>query len=219
LKCAAAVVGAAAERHTGTWTRSRLKETALDANELGEILRSRRRGLKMSLAEVAELAGVSTSFVSQVERGVANPTLATLKSLTEALGSSVGALLEEEETGGELTKPADDVAILRAGQRRRIVYPGSLIANELLSPSLQRKMEIIWVEAASGANSGGHPHMHEGEECGVVISGKMGFRVGDTDCVLDSHDSIYFSSHLPHQWESIGDEPLVAIWIITPPTF
>jgi transcriptional regulator with XRE-family HTH domain len=203
----------------GTWTLSRLKETLLDANELGEILRNRRRGLKMSLADVAGLAGVSTSFVSQVERGVANPTLATLKSLTEALGSSVGALLEEEETGGELTKPTDDIAILRAGQRRRIVYPGSLIANELLSPSLQRKMEIIWVEAPSGANSGGHPHMHEGEECGVVISGKMSFRVGDTDCILGPQDSIYFSSHLTHQWESVGVEPLVAIWIITPPTF
>jgi transcriptional regulator with XRE-family HTH domain len=218
LKCAAAVAGAGTAG-TGTWTRSKLKETVLDANELGEILRNRRRGLKMSLADVAELAGVSTSFVSQVERGVANPTLATLKSLTEALGSSVGALLEEEQIGGELTKPTDDVAILRAGQRRRIVYPGSLIANELLSPSLQRKMEIIWVEAPSGANSGGHPHMHEGEECGVVISGKMSFRVGDTDCILGPQDSIYFSSHLPHQWESVGDEPLIAIWIITPPTF
>src|ERR1700722_6278008 len=173
----------------------------------------------MSLAEVAELAGVSTSFVSQVERGVANPTLATLKSLTEALGSSVGALLEEEENGGDLTKPTDDIAIPRPARPPPIVSPGSSIANELLSPSLQRKMEIIWVEAASGANSGGPPHMHEGEECGVVISGKMSFRVGDTDCVLGPSDAIYFSSHLPHQWESVGDEPLVAIWIITPPTF
>ena len=77
------------DRYNSTWTRSRLKETALDANELGEILRTRRRALKMSLAEVAELAGVSTSFVSQVERGVANPTLATLKSLTEADRKSV----------------------------------------------------------------------------------------------------------------------------------
>jgi mannose-6-phosphate isomerase-like protein (cupin superfamily) len=174
----------------------------------------------MSLAQVADLAGVSTSFVSQVERGVANPTLATLKSLVEALGSSVGALLEDDVSGDDLAKPAgDDVAVLRAGQRRRIVYPGSSIANELLSPSLQRKMEIIWVEAAPGANSGGHPHMHDGEECGVVISGEMAFKVGDTDVVLRPRDSIYFSSHLPHQWESVGDEPLIAIWIITPPTF
>jgi mannose-6-phosphate isomerase-like protein (cupin superfamily) len=175
----------------------------------------------MSLAQVAELAGVSTSFVSQVERGVANPTLATLKSLVEALGSSVGALLEVDGSADADTKPNkdDSVAVLRAGQRRRIVYPGSSIANELLSPSLQRRMEIIWVEAAPGANSGGHPHKHQGEECGIVISGEMHFEVGDTDCVLGPRDAIYFSSHIPHQWESVGDEPLVAIWIITPPTF
>ncbi len=176
---------------------------------------------KLSLAQVAELAGVSTSFVSQVERGIANPTLSTLKSLVEAVGSSVGSLLEVDGHVGNGARPEVDesVAVLRAGQRRRIVYPGSSIANELLSPNLQRKMEVIWVEAAPGANSGGHPHRHQGEECGIVISGQMGFKVGDTDCVLGPRDAIYFSSHLPHQWESVGDEPLVAIWIITPPTF
>jgi len=195
---------------------------ALDANELGEMIRARRIARKMSLAQVAEQAGVSTSFVSQVERGVANPTLSTLKSLVEALGSSVGSLLEDDERadadgggrGGD-----SDITVLRAGKRRRIVYPGSSIANELLSPSLQRKMEIIWVEAAPGAGSGGHPHKHEGEECGIVISGEMSFKVGDTECVLGPRDAIYFSSHIPHQWENLGTEDVVAIWIITPPTF
>jgi mannose-6-phosphate isomerase-like protein (cupin superfamily) len=176
----------------------------------------------MSLAQVAEQAGVSTSFVSQVERGVANPTLSTLKALMEALGSSVGALLEDGDwSDANGSKPADDtgIAVLRAGQRRRIVYPGSSIANELLSPSLQRKMEIIWVEAAPGAGSGGHPHKHEGEECGIVISGEMSFKVGDTECLLGPRDAIYFSSNIPHQWENAGAEDLIAIWIITPPTF
>jgi transcriptional regulator with XRE-family HTH domain len=194
----------------------------LDASELGEMIRSRRVERKMSLAQVAKQAGVSTSFVSQVERGVANPTLSTLKSLVESLGSSVGALLEEGDwsdgNGGQRTENSD-IAVLRAGKRRRIVYPGSNIANELLSPSLQRKMEIIWVEAAPGAGSGGHPHKHEGEECGIVISGEMSFKVGDTEVLLGPRDAIYFSSHIPHQWESAGTEDLVAIWIITPPTF
>jgi transcriptional regulator with XRE-family HTH domain len=194
----------------------------LDASELGEMIRSRRVERKMSLAQVAKQAGVSTSFVSQVERGVANPTLSTLKSLVESLGSSVGALLEEGDlsdgNGGQRTGNSD-IAVLRAGQRRRIVYPGSAIANELLSPSLQRKMEIIWVEAAPGASSGGHPHKHEGEECGIVISGEMSFKVGDTEVLLGSRDAIYFSSHIPHQWENAGTEDVVAIWIITPPTF
>jgi transcriptional regulator with XRE-family HTH domain len=198
-----------------------LKGSDLDASELGEMIRSRRVAQKMSLAQVAEVAGVSTSFVSQVERGVANPTLSTLKSLVEAIGSSVGSLLEDDPSADGVAQVRSDtgIAVLRAGQRRRIVYPGSAIANELLSPSLQRKMEIIWVEAAPGASSGGHPHMHEGEECGIVISGQMHFKVGDTDCVLGPRDAIYFSSDIPHQWENVGDEPLVAIWIITPPTF
>lgn len=174
----------------------------------------------MSLAQVAERAGVSTSFVSQVERGVANPTLSSLKSLVEAVGSSVGKLLEGGDWANENGGVSDQgVAILRAGQRRRVVYPGSTIANELLSPDLQRKMEIIWVEAAPGASSGGHPHKHEGEECGIVIAGEMKFVVGDQECVLSARDSIYFPSHLPHKWESVGTEDLVAIWIITPPTF
>jgi transcriptional regulator with XRE-family HTH domain len=200
-----------------------LEVRELDASELGEMIRGRRLARKMSLAQVAKQAGVSTSFVSQVERGVANPTLSTLKSLVEALGSSVGALLEDgdwSEGNGSSERAGDsEIAVLRAGQRRRIVYPGTSIANELLSPSLQRKMEIIWVEAAPGASSGGHPHMHEGEECGVVISGEMNFKVGETECVLGPRDAIYFSSHIPHQWENRGAEPLVAIWIITPPTF
>jgi len=194
----------------------------LDASELGEMIRRRRIARKMSLAQVAKQAGVSTSFVSQVERGVANPTLSTLKSLTEALGSSVGALLEDgdwSDVDGSKRTEDSGIAVLRAGQRRRIVYPGSAIANELLSPSLQRKMEIIWVEAPSGANSGGHPHMHEGEECGIVISGEMSFKVGDTECLLGPRDAIYFSSDIPHQWENAGTEDVVAIWIITPPTF
>jgi mannose-6-phosphate isomerase-like protein (cupin superfamily) len=84
---------------------------------------------------------------------------------------------------------------------------------------LQRKMEIIWVEAPPGSGSGGHPHQHEGEECGIVISGEMRFVVGKQECVLRARDSIYFPSHLPHQWESVGTDDLVAIWIITPPTF
>jgi transcriptional regulator with XRE-family HTH domain len=193
-------------------------EDGLDPLELGAIIRERRQAQGMSLAQLAEQAGVSTSFVSQVERGVANPTLSSLKSLVGALNFSVGALLETTVSPPE-SRVDDEVAVLRAGQRRRIVYPGTQIANELLSPNLQKKMEIIWVEAAPGEGSGGHPHKHDGEEAGVVISGAMAFSVGGQDYVLNPRDAIYFPSHLPHSWESVGAEGLTAIWVITPPTF
>lgn len=182
----------------------------------------------MTLAQLAERAGVSASYVSQVERGVANPTLASLKTLAQALGFTVGSLLDGSMApGGTAETPnstpgfdtSDEVSVLRAGQRRRVVYPGSNIANELLSPNLRKQMEVIWVEAPPNSGSGGHPHKHEGEECGVVIAGEMQFWVGDQEWVLQPRDAIYFPSHLPHRWLSVGQEDLMAIWIITPPTF
>jgi transcriptional regulator with XRE-family HTH domain len=193
-------------------------QDGLDAVELGAIIRERRHAQGMSLSQLAEQAGVSTSFVSQVERGVANPTLSSLKSLVGALSFSVGALLENRPSSDPDVKP-DEIAVLRAGERRRIVYPGTQIANELLSPNLQMRMEIIWVEAAPGQGSGGHPHVHEGEEAGVVISGSMKFDFSGQEYVLNARDAIYFPSTRPHAWESVGDEDLVAIWVITPPTF
>jgi transcriptional regulator with XRE-family HTH domain len=192
-------------------------EDGLDAVELGGIIRVRRQAQGMSLSQLAEQAGVSTSFVSQVERGVANPTLSSLKALVGALNFSVGALLESTVPPGATGD--NDIAVLRAGERRRIVYPGTQIANELLSPNLQKRMEIIWVEAAPGQGSGGHPHVHEGEECGVVIAGAMKFHVSGQEIILNARDAIYFPSTHPHSWESVGDEDLVAIWVITPPTF
>ena len=206
----------------------------LSEGDVGGIIRERRRAQNMTLSQLAERAGVSTSYVSQVERGVANPTLASLKTLAEALGFTIGSLLDGSiGTSGQppnhhvksntalVVRDADvdEVSVLRAGQRRRVVYPGSHIANELLSPNLRKQMEVIWVEAPAGSGSGGHPHKHEGEECGVVIAGAMRFWVGDEEWVLEPRDAIYFPSHLPHRWLSVGEEDLVAIWIITPPTF
>jgi transcriptional regulator with XRE-family HTH domain len=193
-------------------------EDGLDAVQLGGIIRERRQAQGMSLSQLAEQAGVSTSFVSQVERGIANPTLSSLKSLVGALNFSVGALLESTVPPGAVGGD-NEIAVLRAGERRRIVYPGTKIANELLSPNLQKRMEIIWVEAAPGQGSGGHPHVHEGEEAGIVISGAMKFKVNGEETVLNARDAIYFPSTNPHSWESVGDEDLVAIWVITPPTF
>ncbi|MEX2622381.1 MAG: cupin domain-containing protein, partial [Acidimicrobiia bacterium] len=127
--------------------------------------------------------------------------------------SEVNGLIHER-SGQKLT-----AHVLRAGNRKRVVYPGSGIANELLTPDLRCTMEVIWVEAPKGAGSGGHPHEHDGEECGIVLQGTMRFWAGEQEYLLGKQDSIYLSSRLPHRWTNPGDETLVAVWIISPPTF
>ena len=90
---------------------------------------------------------------------------------------------------------------------------------ELLSPDLNRKIEFILTSAKSGESSGSKPLQHKGEECGVIIKGKLEFYVGLEKYILNEGDSIYFNSELPHKWKVVGEEFTQTIWCITPPSF
>ncbi len=65
---------------------------------LGARLRARRTALGLTLAQVAEMSGLSLPYVSNLERGRGNPTLDALHSLAEALGQSVTDILGSEDT-------------------------------------------------------------------------------------------------------------------------
>jgi transcriptional regulator with XRE-family HTH domain len=182
---------------------------------IGAKLRDWRQASGSTLAEVADGVGLSVGYISQVERGLANPSLETLKRLADVLGHTVGELFSNEPP------PAHPLrySVSKRGSRKRIQYPGSGIMNELLSPDLRHQMEVIWVEAPVGATSGGHPHSHVGEECGIVLAGQMVFWIGDDEVKLEAGDAIYLDSTVPHRWTAGGAEPLHAVWLITPPTF
>jgi transcriptional regulator with XRE-family HTH domain len=182
---------------------------------IGAKLREWRQHNGMTLNHVAQAVELSVGYISQVERGMANPSLETLKRLADALGHTVGELFSNELPAAVTT----GYSISKRGQRKRIQYPGSGIMNELLSPDLRHQMEVIWVEAPPGATSGGHPHSHVGEECGIVLAGEMVFWVGEDEVTLVAGDAIYLDSTVPHRWQAGEGEPLQAVWLITPPTF
>lgn len=186
-----------------------------EAAYIGARLRDWRRDRGMTLADVAAAVDLSTGYVSQVERGLANPSLETLKRLADVLGQTVGALFSDDASPGTVQA----YSVSRRGHRKQIQYPGSGISNELLSPDLHHQMEVIWVEAPAGATSGGHPHSHDGEECGIVLDGRMIFWVGDDEIRLGPGDAIYLQSVVPHRWVADLAGPLRALWLITPPTF
>jgi transcriptional regulator with XRE-family HTH domain len=190
-------------------------ERGIEPDELaiGQRLRAARDAAGISLRTLASTSGVAVSHLSGIERGNANVTLTVLKRICDALGIRVGELLHEPEDH------TDSVRILRGGDRKRVLFPQSGIVNELLSPNMQGMMEIIWVEAERGSTSGDHPHQHEGEEFGLIFQGAMEFTAGGEVNVLEAGDSVYLKSTVPHSWQSVGDEVLRALWVITPPTF
>jgi transcriptional regulator with XRE-family HTH domain len=179
--------------------------------ELGRRIRAVREEHGRSLRDVADRAGVSESFLSQVERGVASPSVASLRRIAEALGESVGAFFAGPFSGGR---------VVRAGQRRRLVHPRRRWEDVLLTPPESRRLQIILSTIEPGAGSGKEPYSHDSdEECVIVLKGRLEFWVDGERFDLNEGDSLLFESRLAHRNRNPGPSKAEVLWVITPPSY
>lgn len=164
------------------------------------------RGL--TLAEVAASTGLSAGYVSAVERGRANPSIATLQKLASLYRSSVLALFGDRHTVRRLVRPRD----------RWVLRPEPGVQLELLALGTGQ-MEPHLFRLAPKTSSGG-AYRHEGEEFLYLLQGKLEIWLDDIErYVLEPGDSLYFSSSQPHRWRTLSQGETVLLWINTPPSF
>lgn len=204
---------------------------------LGEKLKDLRLQREMTLEELSQKSEVSKSLLSQIERNISVPTVITLERITRAFEIATSELFFELENSGKtvssqafkankVEKPdwrekganGKGVAVVRKADRKRLILPRSEAEYELLSPDLQRKIEFITVCFPVGTKITEF-FKHKGEECGVILEGKLKGIIGDEVVILEEGDSIYIDSSIPHHWENIGEGDMRAIWAITPPSF
>lgn len=180
--------------------------------ELGRRIRTLRERRGLSLRAVSGSAGVSESFLSQVERGVASPSVASLRGIAEALQESIAAFFAEgEEVAGQLVRVAD---------RRRLVHPKRHWEDVLLTPRTSKRLQVILSTVEPGQGSGEEPYSHDSdEECVVLLEGHLEFWVGEEHYVLEEGDSLLFESRLPHRNVNPGPGPAKVLWVITPPSY
>ena len=167
-----------------------------------------RGELGYTLAEVAEGTGVSVSFLSSLERGYSNPSIATLQKLARLYQTNVLSFFSDEDNSRRLVRPHD----------RKILEPNSGVQIESLA-SGRKVMEPHLFRVAAGAGSGGSYH-HEGEEFIYVLQGKLEIWLDEVEhYVLEPGDSLYFESNHAHRWQSLSDKETLLLWINTPATF
>src|SRR3954447_12958084 len=111
------------------------QETAEDEKsaadlELGQRIRSIRKAKQLSLRTVSADAGVSEGFLSQVERGKASPSVASLRRICQALGEPMGSLFTDN--GGD---NGQDEALVRLAERRRVFRPDGS-ADYMVTPQM-----------------------------------------------------------------------------------
>ena len=179
---------------------------------MGARIRAARTGMGMSLSDVAEQVGVTRSFLSQVERGVVNPSVTTLRRIAQVLRVPLFMLLGEEENGSMN-------AVVRKDQRRTIVLPEGNLTYQLLSPDLNRRIEMVYSIIEPGQSSCEEPMSHPGEECVFMLKGEAQIEVGQEVFIIGEGDALYFDCGLPHRVTSIGHVPAEMVSAITPPSF
>jgi len=179
--------------------------------DVGERLRTLRRFRRCTLQTVAERSGLSESFLSQVERGRSNASIASLKRIADALGVSMADLFEPEGLPGP--------RVLRRDERPALQF-GILGRKLLLTPRPLHHLEVFAGELEVGGSTGPEPYAHgDSEELFVVVAGTVRLELGGEEFELEPGDSIDYRSSTPHRAVNTGQELAEVLWIISPPSY
>lgn len=179
---------------------------------IGGMIRAHRMGRGLSLREVAATAGVSVGLLSQLERGMASPSLKTLREVCAAIGLPMSRLFDEGDT-------VSDVAIVRANERQRLTIGGKGMTKELLSQRQDIGLQGMLVIVEPGGGSGVEPYFHDGEEIGIVLEGVLDLRIGNRIHRLAVGDAFCFESTTPHSFANPGSEQTRVFWVVSKPFY
>ena len=181
------------------------------AVNLGPRIRELRLTRNFSLKQLAAGAGVSASLVSQIENNRVDPSLSTLRKIALTMGVPVFALIAESA--------AEEGSLIPKSKRRRVSFPPGGPEYEIIHSELTKKMGIMIGTLPPGGMTSEEPIAHDGEECLVILKGRVQveFQTGRRE--LKEGDSLYFDSSAPHRLVNPGRKPCRFYLIITPPKF
>ncbi|HWK27923.1 MAG TPA: XRE family transcriptional regulator [Solirubrobacter sp.] len=184
-------------------------DSAYWISRLGAMIKERRSG-RFTVEELAARAGVSAGLISQIERGIGNPSFSTLSRLANALGLPIVAMFEGPEFD-------ERQMIVRRKDRRRLVVPDEGTVHEILVPSSNRRLGMLSSVLPPGYEADEVGNTHPGEEIVLVVSGTLHAYIGGQAFVLEAGDTATYDSSLPHRWSNPGAKPVELLAISTPP--
>lgn len=163
---------------------------------VGPQIRRRRRERSLTLASVAELTGLNVGYLSQVENDKASPSLETLAALAGALDVPIAWFLLDTSVAPR---------VVRASERPKRQMPRGSGAMSQVDGGIARDIAIFEGTMPPGHRTGFHAH--PGDEHHVILSGRVRITQGETTLEAGPGDYVLLDGTLPHDAETIGDEP------------
>ncbi len=178
-----------------------------DGTRIGAQLKAVRLAARMSMAEVAEQAGLTKGYVSKLERDLANVSVAALIRICAVLNVSVGSLFQAPK--GE---------IVRAGAYPAINFGGRGVTEYLLTPSGEKRLQAILSDIEPAGGSGDEPYSLPADvEFAFVLTGQLQITVAEGQIILDQGDAYTFPAGTPHTFRATSATGRTRVlWMFSP---
>lgn len=177
--------------------------------EIGAKIKRLRLQLGLTQDELAARTELSKGFISQLERDITSPSIATLIDILTALGTDVGTFFTEK---------APEKVVYRADDMCENEESDGATIRWLVADAQRNALEPILVTLPAGARTV-PDDPHEGEEFGYVLLGAVTLQLGEKKYRVKKGDGFYFRPHSLHYLINQQKSPARVLWVSTPPSF
>ncbi|MDP0506908.1 MAG: helix-turn-helix domain-containing protein [Fusobacterium sp. JB019] len=179
---------------------------------VGLAIKNIRKQKKIFLKDVAEKSGISSSMLSQIEKGNANPSLNTIKAIADVLEVPLFKLFLEN------TEEENKIQILKKEDRKIISTKN--VNYELISPGIPTELEVMkMIFNDKFSESSLEPKEHKGEEIALVLKGMVKIIIENNSAIMEEGDSVHIPASKAHKWINLSDDKSIVIFAVTPPEF
>lgn len=174
---------------------------------IGEKIAQVRKKQNLSIRDLAKLAEVTPSLLSQIERGLANPSVNSLKSISSALNVPLFTFFVSEVNKNDL--------IVRKDSRKKVILPGSDdVIYEILAPNGSDNLEFAIINLAPHTSSCNDYIHHNGYEIAYILEGEANLYMDNEMFNMYQGDSVKIPIGTNHRWENNTDSNTKVIFAV-----
>lgn len=184
-----------------------MNNSTTDDAALGKLIRGLRKRKGFTLQELAVSVGRSVGFMSQIERGLSQPTVNDLNLIEKALGVPTSYFFPKADT-------RSCPWVTRPSEQRTISYARGII-DHLVSPDLTNGFCMLKTVMEPGADTGERHIMDSSEQAGYVLKGQLTMVVDGERRILKPGDAFHIRSGMPCRYGNFGAVQTEVLWIFS----
>lgn len=179
---------------------------------LGDKIRMFRKDKHKTMSEIAEMTGLSISYISQLERENIEPSLSALRKISKALDIPIYLFMEDNPTD-DLVQRKDNRILMTFSQSPMEFEIASIMPTKSFEPSM---LMTYFVQQPHSSDTEGFI-THDSDELTLLLEGELEIVLGEKSIFLKEGDTLYIKKHLPHRYINHTDQIARGYVIFSPP--